>query len=53
MLIFIEQIEPPPPLVSPTDDGQLKLRLEAIAEEDRWVKNFIDRLAGVIQDPKR
>ena len=50
MMVFMEQIEPPPPLVSPTVDEQLQLRLEAIAEEDRWVKNFIDRLAGVIQE---
>jgi hypothetical protein len=34
MMTFIEEIEPPPPLVPLTDDEQLKLRLEAIARED-------------------
>jgi hypothetical protein len=52
MMTFIEKIEPPPPLVPLTDDEQLKLRLEAIAREDLWVKNFIDRLAGVVRDMK-
>jgi hypothetical protein len=52
MMIFMGRIEPPPPLVPQTNDEQLRLRLEAIAAEDRWVRNFIDRLAGVDPDTK-
>ena len=48
MMIFIEKIEPPPRVVPLTDDEQLKAISEAIASEDLWVKNFIDRLAGVV-----
>jgi hypothetical protein len=28
------------------------LRTEAIAVEDRWIQNFIDRLAGVVREVK-
>src|ERR1700721_657431 len=51
-MTFIEKIEQPPPLVPLTDDEQTRLRLEAIASEDLWVQNFIDRLAGVVGDMK-
>lgn len=51
MMIFMEHIEPPP-IVPLTDDEQAKLNLEAIENENRWVRNFIDRLAGVVRDPK-
>jgi hypothetical protein len=52
MMIFMESIEPPPPL-RPTDEEQLKVILDAIESENRWVKDFIDRLAGVARDLKR
>jgi hypothetical protein len=51
-MIFMERIEPPPPLVPLTDDERLKAISEAIASEDLWVKNFIDRLAGLVRDVK-
>lgn len=51
MMIFMEKIEPPP-LVPLTDEERLPLRLEAVESDDQWVKNFIDRLAGVIRDVK-
>jgi hypothetical protein len=51
MMIFMEKIEPPP-IIPLTDDERAKLNLEAIESENRWVKNFIDRLAGVVRDPK-
>jgi hypothetical protein len=51
MMIYQEKI--PPPLAPLNDDAQKKLRMEAIASEDRWVENFIDRLAGLIRDIKR
>jgi hypothetical protein len=35
-----------------TDDEQMKLITEAVASEDHWVKDFIDRLAGVVRDLK-
>lgn len=50
-MIYQEKIAPP--LAPLTDAGEMKLIRELIAEEDRWVKNFIDRLAGVIRDAKR
>jgi hypothetical protein len=33
-------------------DAQVKLRLEAIELEDRWVADFIDRLTGVVRKSK-
>ena len=51
MMIYQEKIAPPPaPLTA--DEEQMKLIAEAIADEDRWVKNFIDRLVGVVRDLK-
>jgi hypothetical protein len=51
-MAFIEKIEQPPPLVPLTNDEQTSLRLDAIASEELWVQNFIDRLAGVVRDMK-
>jgi hypothetical protein len=52
MMIFMEKIEPPP--VLQTNEEQLKaILLDAIENENRWVKNFIDRLAGVVWEIKR
>jgi hypothetical protein len=45
MMIYHEKIAPP--LAPLTDEEQTRLRLDAIETEDRWVKNFVDRLAGV------
>jgi hypothetical protein len=45
MMIYYEKIAPP--LAPLTEDEQTKLRLEAVESEDRWVENFIARLAGV------
>lgn len=45
MMIHFEKIAPP--LAPLSEDEQSKLRLEAIESENRWVKNFIDRLTGV------
>ncbi len=56
MIMFTETIAPSPPLVPLTDDEQMKLAADLaianLAQEDRWVKDFIDRLAGVIHDMK-
>jgi hypothetical protein len=30
----------------------MKLITDSIASEDRWIKDFIERLAGVIRDIK-
>jgi len=40
MIMFTETIAPPPPLVSLTDDEQMKL-IANLAQEDRWVDDFI------------
>jgi nicotinamide mononucleotide adenylyltransferase len=50
MNIYDEKIAPP--LAPLNDDEQKKVRMEAIASEDRWVETFIDRLADVIRDIK-
>jgi hypothetical protein len=48
MVVYQKKVVLPlPPL---TDEAQTKLKLKAIADEDYWVKNFIDRLAGVVRD---
>jgi hypothetical protein len=53
MIMFTETIAPPPPLAPLTDDEELKLIADLTivdpAQEDRWVKDFIAHLAGVIQ----
>jgi hypothetical protein len=43
MMIYLEKIAPPPPL--PLADEELKLKIN----EDRWVKNLIDGLAGTLR----
>jgi hypothetical protein len=56
MIMFTETIAPPPPLIPLTDDEEMKLAANLIIadllQEDRWVKDFIDRLAGVIEEIK-
>ena len=49
MIILMEKIAPPPPPVLRSDDEQLKLRMKAIATEDRWIKIFISRLVGFVR----
>jgi hypothetical protein len=50
MMVYQEKIAPP--LAPLTHEEEMKLRTESIASEDRWVRNFIDRLAGVTPDVK-
>jgi len=56
MIMFTETIAPPPPLIPLTDDEETKLAADLVIadllQEDRWVKDFIDRLAGVIAGMK-
>jgi hypothetical protein len=47
-MIYQEKIAPP--LVPLNHDEQRKSRMEAMASEDRWVEDFINRLAGVVRD---
>jgi hypothetical protein len=51
MMMLMAKIDPPPPPPL-TDDVQLKLKIEALASDDRWVKDMIDGLAGVLRDVK-
>jgi hypothetical protein len=51
-MIYPENIDPPPPLAPLTDAEQRRLKIDAIASEDLWVKDFIDRLAGLVRDLK-
>jgi hypothetical protein len=48
MIVYQEKVAPP--LAPLTDDEQMVLLRKSIADEDRWVKSFIDRLAGVVRD---
>jgi hypothetical protein len=50
-MIYQEKIAPPSPIPL-TDDEQLKVIAETVASENRWVKDFIDRLAGVVGELK-
>jgi hypothetical protein len=52
MMVYLEKIDPPMPIVPLTAEDRLKLRREEQASDDIWVKNFIDDLAGVIRDLK-
>ena len=50
MAVYQEKIAPP--LAPLTEDEEAKLKLKAITDEDRWVKNFIERLGSVVRDLK-
>lgn len=50
MMVYQEKIAPP--LAPLNSDEQRKLQMEMAASEDRWVEEFINRLAGVIRDMK-
>jgi hypothetical protein len=50
MMVYQEKIAPP--LAPLTDEEQWNLKLAAIASEDLWVRNFIERLAGVVRNMK-
>ena len=50
MIIYREKIAPP--LAPLNDDEQRQSQIEAAASEDRWVEDFIKRLAGVVRDIK-
>jgi hypothetical protein len=52
MMVYQEKIAPPPPLALLTAGKQLQLKIEALASDDRWVKDIIDGLAGVLRDVK-
>lgn len=49
MIIFQEKIDPPPTL---SDQVRPEKRLESKAEEERWIKNIVDALNGVIRDAR-
>jgi hypothetical protein len=48
MMIFMEKIAPPP-VVQLADEEIIKLA-ERLAQDDRWVKNLIDGLAGILRN---
>ena len=50
MMVYREKIAPP--LNPLTDDEQMKIIRKSIADEDSWVKSFIDSLAGDVRDLK-
>jgi hypothetical protein len=49
MMIFMEKIEPPPPVVPVTDEELIVQLAERQEQEDRRVKNFVDGLAGILR----
>ena len=48
MMIYQAKIAPPSPIPL-TDDEQMKAIAEAVASENRWVEDFIDRLTGFVR----
>jgi hypothetical protein len=46
MMIYQEKI--PPPVALATDE-ELKLIAESLANDERWIKNFIDGLNGILR----
>jgi hypothetical protein len=51
MMIYMEKIDPPSPVALLTGE-ELRLKAEITKVDDRWVKNFIDHLGGVVRDLK-
>jgi hypothetical protein len=49
-MVYQEKIAPPPALAP--DEEQVKLIAESLARDDRWVKNLIDGLAGILREVK-
>jgi hypothetical protein len=52
MIIFTEKIAPPPPITVAPDEAVIRKLAEDLLQDDRWVKNLIDGLAGVLRDVK-
>ena len=52
MIVFTEKIAPPPPFPAGDEEAARKLA-KNLVDEDRWVKNLIDGLAGILRDVKR
>ena len=50
MIVFTEKIAPPPPGID-TDEETVRKLAENL-QDDRWVKNLIDGLAGILRDAK-
>jgi hypothetical protein len=48
MMVYQEKIAPP----GKPDEERIKLIAEALVRDDRWVKNLIDGLAGILRDVK-
>jgi hypothetical protein len=50
MMVYQEKIAPP---ANPRRDEETKLIAESLVrDDDRWVKNLIDGLAGILRDVK-
>jgi hypothetical protein len=47
MRIYQEKIAPP--TNPPSDEEQMRLIAESLARDDRWVKNIVDGLAGILR----
>jgi hypothetical protein len=48
-LMMISQEKIAPPVAQLTDEEQ-KLIAESLARDDRWIKNLIDGLAGILRE---
>jgi hypothetical protein len=49
MNVFTEETAAPPTAV---DEDAVRKLAERLVQEDRWVKNLIDGLAGILRDMK-
>ncbi len=55
MILFTQKIDPPPPIIAVVLDEEARRKrklADALVQEDLWVKNLIDGLAGVLRDQK-
>lgn len=48
MIVFMEKVDPPP--MASIDEEEVRKLAEILVKEDRWVKNLIDALAGILRD---
>ena len=51
MTLSTEKIAPPPSIAVTDEQAARKLAVH-LAQDDRWVKNLIDGLAGILRDVK-
>jgi hypothetical protein len=52
MIAFTEKVEPSRPARALSDEEAMGKLAEQLVQDDHWVKNLIDGLAGILRDVK-